>query len=55
MHSSQRLLNPPLLYTAFCSPYNLEIIGVFNVREYIIILNNEFKHYRRYIRGRIKR
>ena len=34
MHLSQRWLDSPLFYTAFCAPYNLLMIGVFKVREY---------------------
>ena len=34
MHLSQIVLNL-LFYAAFCSPYNLKIVGVFEVTEYI--------------------
>ena len=44
MYLSQRLLNSPLLYTTFCSPYNLQIIGVFKVREYMCICMILVKH-----------
>ena len=36
MHLLQRFLNSLLLYTAFCSHYNLQVTGVFKVRAYNI-------------------